>query len=218
MTDDRTAIDEWLVPSRAALIVVDMQNDYIAADGHFARNGRDVSAIASIVSPIAGLSNAARAMGVPVFYTRQTALANGQSDSPSRRRYKALAKTGLGSSYPLIGSRGHEIFPALAPQPGDLVIDKYRSSAFRLTGLDLHLRTARRDTLIVCGAVTEGCIESTVRDAANYDYLPVIVGDAVASSNSKLHDSAMIVMSARYDVASVADIVSIWRTSSVTAA
>jgi nicotinamidase-related amidase len=211
MAIEHTALDDWLTPLRAALVVVDMQNDYVATDGHFARNGRDVSSIVAIVPRIAALAEAARAAGVPVIYTRQTALPDGQSDSPARRRYKTIAKPGLGSSYPLIGTSGHDVFGALAPKPGDIVIDKFRSSAFHQTGLDLILRTGRREALIVCGAVTEGCIESTVRDAAGHDYLPVVVSDAIASNDARLHDAAMIVMSARFDAVPASRIAAIWQ-------
>ena len=215
MSDADADLDSWLAPSRAALIIVDMQNDYVAADGHLARNGRDVSLILAIVPRIAELTASARAAGVPVLYTRQTALPDGQSDSPARRRYKTIAKPGLGSSYPLLGTSGHEVFAALAPKPGDVVIDKFRSNSFHQTGLDLILRSAKRETLIVCGAVTEGCIESTVRDAASYDYLPVVVNDGVASNNTKLHDAAMIVMSARFDAVPAAHIANVWKNASV---
>lgn len=215
MTNASAALEDWLTPAHAALIVVDMQNDYVAADGHFARNGRDVSSIVAILPHIAELAAAARVAGVPVLYTRQTALPDGQSDSPARRRYKAFAKPCLGSSYPLIGTSGHDIVGALAPKPGDVVVDKFRASAFHQTGLDLILRTANRETLVVCGAVTEGCIESTVRDAANHDYLPVVVNDAVASNDARLHDAAMIVMSARFDAVPANRIAAIWQATTV---
>jgi nicotinamidase-related amidase len=92
----------------------------------------------------------------------------------------------------------------------DIVIDKFRSSAFFQTPLDLILRANGRKTTLVCGAVTEGCIESTVRDAAHYDYLPVVLSDAIASTEAALHAAAMTVMRARYDCITCSDVIAAW--------
>jgi nicotinamidase-related amidase len=199
-----------LAPREAALLVIDMQNDYCASNGHLARHGRDISAIATIIPRIAGAIASAREAGVLVIYTRQTTLPHGASVSPARRRYKELAKPGLGSDYPLAYTWGYEIVGDLAPESSDIVIDKFRSSAFFQTPLDLILRANARKTTLICGAVTEGCVESTVRDAAHYDYLPVILSDAVASTDTTLHAAAMTVMRGRYDCVACADVVAAW--------
>ena len=209
--DAFTDLAQWLAPARVALLVIDMQADYVATNGHLARGGRDVSAIAAIVPRIDQLARAARAAKVPVIYTRQTALADGRSDSPARRRYKQVAKPGLGSAYPLIGTTGHAVIDALKPHPGDIVIDKFRSSAFHQTGLDLILRSSNREAVLLCGAVTEGCVESTARDAANHDYLPIVVTDAVASNDARLHEAALVAMRGRFDTATSDQIVLMWQ-------
>jgi len=209
--DALTDLAQWLASARVALLVIDMQADYVATNGHLARGGRDVSAIAAIVARIDKLAQAARAAKVPVIYTRQTALADGRSDSPARRRYKQIAKAGLGSAYPLVGTAGHAVIDALKPHPGDVVIDKFRSSAFHQTGLDLILRSSNREALLLCGAVTEGCVESTARDAADHDYLPIVVSDAVASNDTRLHEAALVVMRARFDAATSDQIAAIWQ-------
>jgi nicotinamidase-related amidase len=209
--DSSASVLDVLDPHQAAVLVIDMQNDYCASDGHLARHGRDISAIAAIVPRIKQLIGAARAAGVLVIYSRQTTLPGGASVSAARRRYKEIAKPGLGSDYPLAGTHGHDILPELSPAASDIVVDKFRSSAFFQTPIDLILRANGRSTVIICGAVTEGCVESTVRDAAHYDYLPVVAGDAVASNNATLHAAAMTVMRGRYDCLQCADVIASWQ-------
>jgi nicotinamidase-related amidase len=204
------SLSAWLAPQQTALLVIDMQHDYCSRSGHLARNGRDITAIEAIIPRIAGLIAAARRAGVLVFFTRQTTLPGGASVGAARRRYRELAKPGLGSDYPLSGTPGHAIITDLAPGAADVVVDKFRSSGFFQTPLDLVLRAQGRKTTVICGAVTEGCIESTVRDAANYDYLPVVVDDAVASTDAALHAAAMTVMRGRYDCVSSSDIITAW--------
>jgi len=204
------SLSGWLAPRETALLVIDMQHDYCSPSGHLARNGRDISAIEAIIPQVAGLIAAARQAGVLVLYTRQTTLPGGASVGAARRRYRDLAKPGLGSDYPLSGTPGHAIIAELAPSDADVVVDKFRSSGFFQTPLDLVLRAQGRKTTVICGAVTEGCIESTVRDAANYDYLPVIASDAVASTDAALHAAAMTVMRGRYDCVPSSDIMTAW--------
>jgi nicotinamidase-related amidase len=205
-----------LAPHETAVLVIDMQNDYCASDGHLARHGRDISAIASIVARIHGLVATARDAGVLIAYSRQTTLPGGTSVGPARRRYRELAKPGLGSDYPLAGSYGHDIIAELTPHLSDIVVDKFRSSAFFQTPLDLILRANGRKTVIVCGAVTEGCVESTVRDAAHHDYVPVVAGNAVASNDASLHAAAMAVMRGRYECLPCAEIAAAWQAQTQT--
>ena len=189
----------WLEPKRTALIVVDLQNDYCAEAGHLARHGQDVSAIGALLPRVARLAAGARQAGALVIFTQQTSYAGGIGRSAARAHYKAKAKPGLGTDYPLAGSWGHAIAELLQPQAEDLVLPKCRQSAFFGTPLDTILRAAQRDIILFCGAVTEGCVETSVRDAANHDYIPVVIENCVASSRPELHAAAMTVMRARYD-------------------
>ncbi|MGV6875625.1 cysteine hydrolase family protein [Pseudochelatococcus sp. B33] len=215
MTKSVDDLADWLMPDRAALLVIDMQVDYVAADGHLARRGQDVSVIEQIVPTIAHLIASARSAQVPVIYFRQTAYADGRISSAARARYKKRAKPGLGNVYPLIGTRGYDIIPALKPDPNDTVIDKVRSSAFRLTPLDLLLRCTWRTTVVICGAVTEGCVHATVQDAANYDYLPIVIGDGVGSNRPELHRAAMTIMEYRHDICTSSYVIGIWNKHAV---
>ena len=101
--------------------------------------------------------------------------------------------------------------PELQPEPGDAVVTKFRSSAFHNTNLDLVLRSNGIRTVLVAGCTTEGCVESTVRDACFYDYFPVVLSDCVGSDVRELHDASMLVMSAyRADVATSAEVLAAW--------
>jgi nicotinamidase-related amidase len=201
----------WLAPERAALIIVDLQNDYCAETGHLARNGQDIAAIRAILPRVRRVAAAARAAGSLVIYTQQTSYGGGVSESAARAHYKAKAKPGLGAAYPLAGSWGHAITEELAPAPHDLLLAKCRQSAFFGTPLDTILRAARRELVLVCGAVTEGCVETTVRDAANHDYIPIIIEDCVASNRPDLHEAAMIVLRARYDTLAGDALLAAWQ-------
>jgi nicotinamidase-related amidase len=104
------------------------------------------------------------------------------------------------------GTWGAEFVPELTPAPDDLVVSKFRSSAFHETNLDLVLRSNGIKTVLVCGCTTEGCVESTVRDAGFHDYLAVVISDCVGSDVPELHSASMFVMSSyRADVIDSAD-------------
>src|SRR4051794_1206076 len=122
--------DRWLAADRSALIVVDLQNDYCAESGHLARHGQDISAIRAILPRVADLIAGVRAAGAPVIFTQQTSYPDGLGQSAARAHYKAKAKPGLGTAYPLAGSWGYGIADELKPQAPDLLLPKCRQSAF----------------------------------------------------------------------------------------
>jgi nicotinamidase-related amidase len=207
----------WLAADRTALIVVDLQNDYCAEAGHLARHGQDISAIRAILPRVADLVAGARAAGALVIFTQQTSYAGGLAESAARAHYKAKAKPGLGTAYPLAGSWGHGLADELTAQAPDVLLPKCRQSAFFGTPLDTILRAARREVVLICGAVTEGCVETSVRDAANHDYIPVIVEDCVASNRADLHQAALTVMRARYDMLGADALLAAWTAPARTA-
>jgi len=90
------------------------------------------------------------------------------------------------------------------------VVKKYRSSAFWATNLNMLLRANGIESLVVSGCTTEGCVESTARDALFNDYYVVIVEDCVASDDRAQHDASMLLMRHRFDIATSADVLGIW--------
>jgi nicotinamidase-related amidase len=203
--------DDILRPDRCALLVVDVQVDNCGTGGRLAELGRDISWARNIVPGIVAMIAGARAVGVPVVFTRQVQSFDGLIEEPSRARLLRRSPHVQGDNlYQLEGTRGTDVLPELDPRPNERQLIKYRSSAFHGTPLDLLLRGWRVETVVVVGVVTEGCVESTVRDTASYGYLPVVVSDAVASSNLGLHSAAMAVMQARYEVTTTAELVDNW--------
>jgi nicotinamidase-related amidase len=108
------------------------------------------------------------------------------------------------------GTCGAEILPEVAPGPDDIIVDKWCSSAFIGTNLDMVLRDNGIRTVICTGVVTQGCVESTARDAAFMDYYVVVVEDAVATYEQQLQDASLTVLRTRVDVAPLDDVLGVW--------
>ncbi len=202
-------VAEAFDPSVSALIVVDIQNDYCSADGHFHRRGRDLSMVGRMLPVLQRFLAETRALGIPCVYTQQTTLPGGQSDSPAWLFFKT--RDGGDPHSTLAGSWGEAFVPGFEPAPGDAVVRKHRSSGFVNTNLDLILRSRGIRAVAVCGVTTEGCVESTLRDAAFLDYFVCLVEDCAASDVPELHDLSVRVTRARHPVLSADVLLSIWR-------
>ena len=109
------------------------------------------------------------------------------------------------------GTWGHEVIPQLAPKQGELVIQKYRASAFINTTLDAMLKANGIDSLIFTGESSYGCLLNSVMDAACLDYYTVVVKDLVAGPNKKLHEMAVELMGRRHHCHESSEILAAWR-------
>ncbi len=217
-----TELREIVAPRRSALLIVDMQNDFCAPGGSVHVQGADLAMYSEIVPRIATLVAAARTARLPVIFVRMVSLPDGGSDSVAwiRMRLRATKPTSTDGgpappwSFTAEGTWGAEFLPELRPLASDPVVTKMRSSAFHNTNLETILRAQNAGTVIVTGCTTEGCVESTVRDASFHDYIPVVVSDCVGSDDRRLHDASMTVMSAyRADVATSEEIQKAWTDS-----
>ena len=180
-----------LDPRSAAVIVVDMQNDFAAAGGMFDRAGIPVNAIQAIVDPTREVLRASRAAGILVVYLKMQFAADlsnaGPPDAPNRRKHAPL---GLGEEMAtpdgldgriLVEDRWNtEIVAGLTPESHDRVVAKHRYSGFFETELDSILQESGVETLIFTGATTSVCVESTLRDAFYRDYRCLLLSDCVA--------------------------------------
>ena len=205
-----TELAELVAPAHTALVVVDMQRDFCAAGWAFDRLGVDISMYPPLVPRLAGLVEGARAAAVRVIFLQMTVLPGRASDSPAQLRFNLrlhLASHGAVEpmSYTLDGSEGQEMIVELAPQPGDLVVKKYRSSGFWATNFDLLLRSNG-----IKSVVMTGCVESTARDALFNDYYVVIAEDCVASDDRAQHDASLLLMRHRFDLATAESILACW--------
>jgi nicotinamidase-related amidase len=210
-----TTLEELVDPAHTALLVVDMQRDFCTPGGAFDKLGVDISMYPPMVPRLARLADGARAAGVPVFYIQMTVLPGRISDSPAQIRFNLRLHLGSDGvveplDYTPDGSEGQEIIPELAPRDGDVVVKKYRSSAFWGTNLDLLLRANAIKTCVVSGCTTEGCVESTARDAMFGDYYVVIPEDCVASDDRTQHDASLLLMRHRFDLAPADAILGVW--------
>jgi ureidoacrylate peracid hydrolase len=177
--------------SRAALLVVDMQNDFGSEGGMFHRAGIDISAIRQTVAPAAAVLARARSAGMKVVYLKMGFRPDlsdlGSLDSPNRTRHLFLgvgqtitAPTGGASRILIRDTWNTDILPELAPHPGDTVVYKHRFSGFYETELDMILTAAGVNQLVVTGCTTSVCVESTVRDAMFRDYSCLVLSDCCA--------------------------------------
>jgi ureidoacrylate peracid hydrolase len=208
-----TELSELVDPEHTALVVVDMQKDFCTPGGAFDRLGVDISMYPPMVPRLARLLDGARGAGVLVIYVQMTVLPGRRSESPAQIRFNRrlhLASTGEPLGYTEDGSAGQEIISELAPAEGDVMVKKYRSSAFWGTNLDMLLRSNGVKCVVVTGCTTEGCVESSARDALFNDYYVVIADDCVASDDPRQHDASMLLMRHRFDIAGSEDILAEW--------
>ncbi|HZX03874.1 isochorismatase family cysteine hydrolase [Kribbella sp.] len=209
-----TALPELVDPSRAALVLIDMQLDFVEPGFAFDRAGVDLTMYPPMRPRIAELLAAARTAGALVVHVQMTTLPGGMSESPAQLRFNLRLQrqdriTGP-FRYARLGDAGHDFVPELAPRDGELVVPKWRSSGFWGTNLDLLLRSNGIETVVVAGCTTEGCVESTARDAMFNDYYVVIVEDCIASDDRAQHDASMLLMRHRFDVAGSAEVIDQW--------
>ena len=211
-----TTLAELVDSRHTALVVVDMQNDFCKAGWAFDRLEIDLSMYPPMLPRLSRLLAGARDAGVLVIYIQMTTLPGRRSDSPAQIRFNMRLHLASHQGteplhYTLEGSPGQAIIPELEPQPGDLIVRKYRSSGFWGTNLDMLLRSNHIETVIMTGCTTEGCVESTARDALFNDYYVVIPEDCVASDDPRQHDASLFLMRHRFDVVTSGDILAVWQ-------
>jgi nicotinamidase-related amidase len=202
-------LDELIDPVRAALLVIDVQNDFVHPDGLFAVAGKSLTTSRKALERIARLADAARRLGIALFFIQQTTPLNGRGDTPPFLRFKM--RDDKSPDYTLEGSWGWQLAEELKVGPGDCIVRKFRSDAFLWTNLDQLLRASRIETVIATGVITEGCVESTVRSAGYHDYYVVVAEDCVASPNADLHEGSMRLMRSRYVVTDSDTIIAGWQ-------
>ncbi|HSK16846.1 MAG TPA: isochorismatase family cysteine hydrolase [Gaiellaceae bacterium] len=210
-----TELEELVDPDHTALVVVDMQRDFCAPGWAFDRLGVDISMYTPMIPRLARMIEGAREADVPVIYMQMTVLPNRASESPAQIRFNLrLHLTSHRELEPLgytaDGSEGQAIIDELAPQPGDLMVKKYRSSGFWGTNLDMLLRSNGIKSVVMTGCTTEGCVESTARDALFNDYYVVVAEDCVASDDREQHEASLLLMRHRFDIATAEEILAIW--------
>lgn len=174
-----------LDPGRTALIVIDMQRDFIEHGGFGESLGNDVRPLQAIVPRVARLIAAARAAGLPVIHTRECH-APDLSDCPPAKRLRGRPSARIGDPGPMgriliAGEPGAEIVPELAALPGEVVIAKPGKGAFHATPLMEVLTGFGATTLLLAGVTTEVCVQTTMREANDRGFVCLLVEDATES-------------------------------------
>ena len=174
-----------LQPGRAALLVIDMQRDFVEPGGFGASLGNDVTLLQAAIAPTRALLDAWRARGWPVLHTRESHAAD-LSDCPPAKRLRGQPALRIGDAGPMgrllvRGEPGCAIVPELAALPGEVVIDKPGKGAFHATPLQATLQALGVTQLVVAGVTTEVCVQSTMREANDRGYDCLLVEEATAS-------------------------------------
>ncbi|MGE2716890.1 cysteine hydrolase family protein [Mycolicibacterium litorale] len=180
-----------LAAETTALVVIDMQRDFLLPGGFGESLGNDVGQLLKVVPPLAALIAAARAAGVTVLHTREGHRPDLSDCPPAKLSRGAPAKRiGDPGRYGRIlvrGEYGHDIVDELAPAPGEVVIDKPGKGAFYATELQDILAAAGITRLLVTGVTTEVCVHTTTREANDRGYDCLVVSDCVGSYFPEFH-------------------------------
>lgn len=185
-------------PAKSAMIVVDMQNDFVA-DGA----PMETPAARAMVPELAAALNACRDAGIRVIFTAHVH----RRDGCDMGLFDDLHPPIANRDALVDGTPGVDIYPELAPRPGEHVIKKHRYSAFFGTDLDIILREWGLDTVIISGTTTENCCHATARDAMFRNYRVVFLSDATATydypdrgfgpmSNADVHHATLVILAA----------------------
>lgn len=209
-------------PANAAVLVVDMQNDFGSKGGMFDRAGIDISGIQRAVDPTARVIAAARNLKVPVVYLKMGYYSDlsdlGTTDAPNRIRHLQIFGVGESMTAPdgsesrilIRNTWGTDIVNDLKPEAGDVVLYKTRFSGFYETELDSVLKTAGIKQLIVTGCTTSVCVESTIRDAFFRDYHCILLTDCTSEpiawdASRSNHDASITLVQILFGWTSTSD-------------
>jgi biuret amidohydrolase len=171
-------------PTTTALIIIDMQRDFLEPGGFGELLGNDVSLLRTTITPTANVLAAAREAGLLVIHTREGHRPD-LTDCPPAKLTRG-GTTFIGTDGPMgrilvRGERGHDIIDELTPLPGEPIIDKPGKGSFYSTDLELILRERGIRSLLVCGVTTEVCVHTTVREANDRGFECLVLEDCVGS-------------------------------------
>jgi biuret amidohydrolase len=184
------------MPHRMALLVIDMQRDFLDPLGYVAQSGVDVTILRRTIAPVRRLLAAARAANIPIIHTREGHRPDLSDLTDFKRRRTAGSGAPIGSIGPLgrllvRGEPGHAIIDEASPLPGEPVIDKPGFGAFYATDLELILKTLGVSALTIAGVTTDICVHSTLREAVDRGFECTTVSDACAAGDSTVHEAML---------------------------
>jgi nicotinamidase-related amidase len=186
---------------RTAIVVIDMQRDFLEPGGFGESLGNKVSLLTAAIAPIKAVLDSARKLGLLIIHTREGHRAD-LSDAPRAKVERGAPSLRIGAPGPMgriliRGEAGHDIVPALYPLPGEPVVDKPGKGAFFATDLHAILQNRAIETLIVCGVTTEVCVHTTVREANDRGYRCIVPSDCCASYFPEFHEVGLRMIKAQ---------------------
>ena len=208
------SLEEKVAPAHAALVVIDVQNDFCAPEGMMSAEGLDVGSAVAAAERLEDFIAAARRAGVLVIFVRSFLssddnryLSDVLLEQATRRR------AGSYTLRPVCveDTFGGDFYGNVRPAAGDPVVTKHRYSAFLRTGLETVLRTAGIRTVLLAGVATNVCVESTARDAFMRDFYVVLASDGTAAYSASEHESTLATIDRYFgQVASIAEVTTAW--------
>ncbi len=185
---------------RTALLVIDMQRDFIDPQGMCAVLGDDPAFARAIVPRVERLTEWARVQGHAVFHTREGYAPDLSDMHAAKRARRGPVSEGPLGRFLIRGEVGHDFIDRLRPQPGEPVIDKPGFGAFHATDLDTRLRQRGITHLILCGVTTSCCVHTTLREAVDRGYTCLTVADCCAALELDDHDRALDLIASEGDL------------------
>ncbi|MCE4556513.1 cysteine hydrolase family protein [Roseateles cellulosilyticus] len=188
-------------PAHTALVVIDMQRDFVEPGGFGASLGNDVTRLQAIVPALRALLDAWRAVGAVVLHTRECHRPD-LADCPPAKRLRGNPSLRIGDAGPMgrvliAGEPGAGIIPELAPAPGELVVDKPGKGMFYGTSVDELLRERGITHLLFTGVTTEVCVQTSMREANDRGYECLIVEDGTESYFPEFKAAALAMLTAQ---------------------
>jgi nicotinamidase-related amidase len=188
-------------PARTAVLMIDMQRDFLLPGGFGETLGNDVSKLAPAIAPSRALLAGARKYGVLVIHTREGHRPD-LADAPPAKVERGAPSMRIGDPGPMgrilvRGEKGHDLIDELAPVEGEPVVDKPGKGAFYATDLDAILKNRGIENLIVGGVTTEVCVHTSVREANDRGYRCIVAADCCGSYFPEFHEVGLRMIKAQ---------------------
>jgi nicotinamidase-related amidase len=198
-------------PASTALVLCDLQNDFLHPNGAYGRAGVSAPEIAALPARLKPVADAIRRAGGWIVSTHFT-LVPGRAGEPLILPHLKKLRPFLAKGDFTPGSFGHDLVAEL--KPADLMIEKIAYSAFYMSRMEFVLRRAGIDTLVFAGIVTNGGVASTVRDAHVRDFRAIVLSDGCAAFSKSVHDSTIASLASVVEIANCAEVIAALRHAS----